>query len=160
MYLADLAARYLADRQAAAGARSARRKLADSRARRPECTAVSMARVAGSAIEQEGFAPMVRSVSVAPPAKRAVHAFSLSAGRLTSRARMLPAFLIVGAQRCGTTSMYRTLCQHPAVVKAVLHKGVHYFDMAYDRGPGWYQAHFPLAGRGTAHQEGRRGARR
>ena len=57
---------------------------------------------------------------------------------------MLPAFLIVGAQRCGTTSMYRTLSQHPAVVKAVLHKGVHYFDMNYDRGLGWYQAHFPL----------------
>jgi hypothetical protein len=57
---------------------------------------------------------------------------------------MLPAVLIVGAQRCGTTSMYRTLSQHPAVLKAVLHKGVHYFDMNYDRGMGWYRAHFPL----------------
>jgi len=50
---------------------------------------------------------------------------------------MLPGVLIVGAQRCGTTSMYRTLSQHPAVLKAVLHKGVHYFDMNYDRGLGW-----------------------
>ena len=57
---------------------------------------------------------------------------------------MLPGFLIVGAQRCGTTSMYRTLSEHPAIVKAVLHKGVHYFDMAYDRKLSWYQAHFPL----------------
>jgi hypothetical protein len=57
---------------------------------------------------------------------------------------MLPGVLIVGAQRCGTTSMYRTLSQHPAVLKAVLHKGVHYFDMNYDRGLGWYRAHFPL----------------
>lgn len=57
---------------------------------------------------------------------------------------MLPGVLIVGAQRCGTTSMYRTLCQHPAVLKAVLHKGVHYFDMNYDHGLGWYRAHFPL----------------
>jgi hypothetical protein len=57
---------------------------------------------------------------------------------------MLPGVLIVGAQRCGTTSMYRTLSQHPAVLKAVLHKGVHYFDMNYERGLGWYQAHFPL----------------
>ena len=24
--------------------------------------------------------------------------------------------------------MYRTLRQHPAVIKAVLHKGIHYFD--------------------------------
>lgn len=61
---------------------------------------------------------------------------------------MLPGFLIVGAQRCGTTSMYRALSQHPAVLKAVLHKGVHYFDLNYDRGGHWYQAHFPLLARG------------
>lgn len=82
--------------------------------------------------------------SVSPPAKRAAHLVSVTAGRLTSRARMLPGVLIVGAQRSGTTSMYRTLSQHPAVLKAVLHKGVHYFDMNYDRGMGWYRAHFPL----------------
>lgn len=89
----------------------------------------------------------MRAVSVSPPARRAAHSVSVTAGRLTSRARMLPAFLIVGAQRCGTTSMYRTLSQHPAVVKAVLHKGVHYFDMNYGRSLGWYRAHFPLASR-------------
>ncbi len=61
---------------------------------------------------------------------------------------MLPGVLIVGAQRCGTTSMYRTLSQHPAVLKAVLHKGVHYFDMNYDRGMSWYRAHFPLQASG------------
>jgi hypothetical protein len=60
---------------------------------------------------------------------------------------MLPGFLVVGAQRCGTTSMYRALVQHPAVMKAVLQKGVHYFDTDYGRGMGWYQGHFPL----TAH---------
>ncbi|HEX7995391.1 MAG TPA: sulfotransferase [Streptosporangiaceae bacterium] len=61
---------------------------------------------------------------------------------------MLPGVLIVGAQRSGTTSMYRTLSQHPAVLKAVLHKGVHYFDMNYDRGLSWYRAHFPLQASG------------
>lgn len=92
---------------------------------------------------------MARSVS--PPLKRAAHLVSVTAGRLTSPARMLPGFLIVGAQRCGTTSMYRTLSQHPAILKSVLHKGVHYFDMNYDHGLGWYRAHFPLrrAGRLT-----------
>ena len=40
--------------------------------------------------------------------------------------------------------MYRALSQHPVVLKAVLHKGVHYFDMDYARGIGWYQGHFPL----------------
>ncbi len=80
-----------------------------------------------------------------PPAKRAAHAISVTVGRVTAPLRMLPGFLIVGAQRCGTTSMYRALSAHPAVRKAVLHKGVHYFDMNYDRGIGWYRAHFPLA---------------
>ena len=82
--------------------------------------------------------------SVPPAAKRAVHSVSVSTGRLTHWARMLPGFLLVGAQRCGTTSMYRTLSQHPAVLKAVLHKGIHYFDTGYGHGLGWYQGHFPL----------------
>lgn len=87
---------------------------------------------------------MLRSASGTPPIKRAAHSVSVTVGQLTHQARMLPAFLIVGGQRCGTTSMYRTLSQHPAVLKAVLHKGVHYFDTDYQRGIGWYQAHFPL----------------
>lgn len=56
---------------------------------------------------------------------------------------MLPSFLICGGQRCGTTSLYRALAAHPVVLKAVLHKGVHYFDTSYQRGPEWYRAHFP-----------------
>ncbi|MGD0064564.1 MAG: sulfotransferase domain-containing protein [Streptosporangiaceae bacterium] len=75
---------------------------------------------------------------------RAAHSISVRTGRLTHRVRMLPGFLIVGAQRCGTTSMYRTLSQHPAILKAVLHKGIHYFDTGYDHGLPWYQGHFPL----------------
>jgi hypothetical protein len=79
-----------------------------------------------------------------PAAKKAVQAVTVTAGRLTSPWRMTPGFLIVGGQRCGTTSMYRTLAQHPAVLKAVRHKGVHYFDTDYERGMSWYRAHFPL----------------
>jgi hypothetical protein len=76
-------------------------------------------------------------------AKRAAQTVSLRVGMMTSGSRMLPGFLIVGAQRCGTTSMYRALSEHPSVVKAVLHKGVHYFDINYGEGLGWYRAHFP-----------------
>ena len=86
----------------------------------------------------------MKARTVSPPRKAAAHAVSVAAGRLTSGARMTPAFLIVGAQRGGTTSMYRTLSQHPAIVKAVLHKGVHYFDLNAGQGMGWYRAHFPL----------------
>src|SRR4051812_3844485 len=78
------------------------------------------------------------------PMKRVVHLGSRSYGRLTAPGRMTPAFLICGGQRCGTTSLYRALAEHPLVLKAVLHKGVHYFDTSYDRGMAWYKAHFPL----------------
>ncbi|GLW26391.1 deacetylase sulfotransferase [Microbispora amethystogenes] len=86
--------------------------------------------------------------------KRSAHAVSFAAGRLTTEARVLPSFLIAGAQRCGTTSLYRALSRHPLVMKPVLRKGVHYFDMAYDRGLPWYRAHFPLVT--TARALGRR----
>ncbi|WP_043628723.1 sulfotransferase [Nonomuraea candida] len=76
--------------------------------------------------------------------KRSALSLSRATGRFTAGARMLPAFLIMGAQRCGTTSLYRALARHPLLLKPVLHKGVHYFDVAYWRGPAWYQAHFPL----------------
>ena len=89
----------------------------------------------------------VQPQSAPTAARRAAHSVSVSAGRLTRRARMLPGFLIVGAQRSGTTSMYRTLAQHPAILKAVLHKGVHYFDTGYGHGLGWYQGHLPLRAR-------------
>jgi hypothetical protein len=89
----------------------------------------------------------VEPQSAPTAARRAAHSVSVSTGRLTHRARMLPGFLIVGAQRGGTTSMYRTLDQHPAILKAVLHKGVHYFDTGYDHSLGWYQGHFPLRAR-------------
>jgi hypothetical protein len=86
----------------------------------------------------------INSTRVPGPVKRIVHLGSRSYGRLTAPARMLPSFLICGGQRCGTTSLYRALAAHPAVLKAVLHKGVHYFDTGYHRGPRWYRGHFPL----------------
>jgi len=61
----------------------------------------------------------------------------------TAGIRSLPDFLIVGAQRGGTTSLYRYLARHPAVVPAVLNKGVHYFDTGFDHGIDWYRSHFP-----------------
>jgi hypothetical protein len=80
---------------------------------------------------------------VPDPVKRVVHFGSTRYGRLTAQRRMLPSFLICGGQRCGTTSLYRALSAHPAILKAVLHKGVHYFDVGYDRGLRWYRGHFP-----------------
>jgi Sulfotransferase domain len=86
----------------------------------------------------------VDSSAVPPLVKRVAHFGSRTVGLLSARHRMTPAFLIAGGQRCGTTSLHRALAQHPAILKAVLHKGVHYFDTDYHRGPEWYLAHFPL----------------
>jgi len=54
-----------------------------------------------------------------------------------------PAFIIIGAQRGGTTSLYHYLIQHPNVVPG-LKKEIHFFDLHFDRGKGWYEGHFPL----------------
>ncbi|HEX3908700.1 MAG TPA: sulfotransferase domain-containing protein [Mycobacteriales bacterium] len=75
-------------------------------------------------------------------------------GRLTASRRMTPSFLVAGGQRCGTTSMYKALIQHPVVLGPVLHKGIHYFDVAYDKPFDWYQAHFPLRRTGARHSTG------
>ena len=66
------------------------------------------------------------------------------AGRKLLGDRALPDYVIVGAQRCGTTSLFRALAKHPAVIANALGaKAVHYFDTDYDRGLDWYRAHFP-----------------
>ena len=55
---------------------------------------------------------------------------------------MVPDFLIVGAARSGTTSLYKYLIQHPCILPAI-RKEVHYFDYNYFKGLTWYRAHFP-----------------
>ncbi len=69
---------------------------------------------------------------------------SVTAGQQTAGLRMLPSFVLAGGQRCGTTSLFRALLDHPAVLQPVHHKGVNYFDVQYGRGPAWYRGHFPL----------------
>jgi hypothetical protein len=91
-----------------------------------------------------GVGTLKAAVKQQPRLQELVRATARTTGRLTAPARMTPSFLIVGAQRCGTTSMYKTLSQHPMVLPAVLHKGAHYFDTGYGHGPAWYRGHFPL----------------
>lgn len=91
-----------------------------------------------------GVGTLKAAVKEQPRLRELARATARTTGRLTAPARMTPSFLIVGAQRCGTTSMYKTLSQHPMVLPAVLHKGAHYFDTGYDRGSAWYRGHFPL----------------
>jgi Sulfotransferase domain len=77
-------------------------------------------------------------------AKRIGRSVLLGARAPLGGVAMLPGFLIVGGQRCGTTSMVRALSQHPAVFGAVLRQEVHYFDLGYHRGLSWYRSRFPV----------------
>ena len=61
----------------------------------------------------------------------------------TAPVRTLPDFLIIGAQKCGTTFLYQLLVQHPRVKPAFL-KEVHYFDLNFEKGNNWYRSNFPL----------------
>lgn len=60
---------------------------------------------------------------------------------LTASIRLLPDFIIIGAQKSGTTSLYQYLGQHPYVAPS-LEKEVHFFDANFGQGLNWYRAHF------------------
>lgn len=63
---------------------------------------------------------------------------------LTAPLRGLPAVLIIGAQKGGTTSLFNYLIRHPDVM-APLTKEIHYFDIHYARGDRWYRGRFPYS---------------
>lgn len=62
---------------------------------------------------------------------------------LTANLRVLPDFIVIGAQRSGTTSLYNYLLKHPCVLP-ILRKEPHFFDINFHRGIHWYRAYFPL----------------
>lgn len=70
---------------------------------------------------------------------------SVRLGTATAGLRLTPDFVMIGASRSGTTSLFRSLMSHPQVVRPNFHKGINYFDLNYFRGPAWYRGHFPVA---------------
>jgi hypothetical protein len=72
-----------------------------------------------------------------------------SFGTATSFARPLPDFLVIGAQKAGTTALYAYLLKHPAIVGPSW-KEVSYFDRHYARGEAWYRGNFPTTLRRAA----------
>lgn len=56
----------------------------------------------------------------------------------------MPDFLIIGAMKAGTTSLYQYLKKHP-LVDPPIKKEVHYFDYGsnYKQGLDWYRGNFP-----------------
>ncbi|MEG4629820.1 tetratricopeptide repeat protein [Microcoleus sp. AR_TQ3_B6] len=54
----------------------------------------------------------------------------------------VPNFIIIGCQRCGTTSLYTYLAQHPQILTPIK-KEMDFLSWHFDRGIDWYLAHFP-----------------
>jgi Sulfotransferase domain len=70
----------------------------------------------------------------------------------TSGARILPSFLIIGAQRAGTTSLFSYLERHPDVAVPASgresvrwNKELQFFNDRYSRGLTWYRSFFPTS---------------
>lgn len=78
---------------------------------------------------------------VAHQADRAWRGLRLAAARVDPRERALPDFVVIGAQKAGTSSLYGQLSAHPSVVPAV-RKEVHHFDRP-PTGLDRYRAWFP-----------------
>jgi Sulfotransferase domain len=81
-------------------------------------------------------------------AARVAKTVRLVVRRATSHQRPLPDFLVIGAQKCGTSTLFASLAAHPQVRGAVW-KEVHFFDAGPVDGLDWYRAHFP---RSSLHQ--------
>jgi len=77
------------------------------------------------------------------PARKLARNVVWSAGRATSRWRPLPDFLVIGAQKAGTTALYAYLRWHPAITGPSW-KEVSFFDRHWWRGSAWYRGQFPL----------------
>lgn len=61
---------------------------------------------------------------------------------ITGPQRVLPDFIIIGAMKSGTTSLYYNICEHPCILKAAYDE-IGYFDVNYHLGLNWYRSMFP-----------------
>lgn len=66
--------------------------------------------------------------------------------RMLLRREALPDYLIIGAQKAGTSSLASYLAAHPSVIPPK-RKEVHFFDLNHEKGVAWYRSHFPMAER-------------
>ena len=67
-------------------------------------------------------------------------------GEVTGGFRLLPSYVIVGAQKGGTSALYEYLVRHPLVGRST-NEEIQYFSLNYARGTAWYRGHFPTVAR-------------
>ena len=69
-------------------------------------------------------------------------------GSIKPRPNPGPDFIVIGAMRSGTSTLYNCLKQHPYILSA-MKKEIHYFDIPrnFEKGIHWYNSQFPKKGR-------------
>lgn len=101
----------------------------------------------------------VRSLkrAVPDPFKSVTRSVVRTYGLRTAGSRPMPDFLVIGAKRGGTTSLWNYLVKHPDVlplfppVQQI--KSPHYFDINHARGQAWYRSHFATERQRRRHEE-------
>ena len=86
--------------------------------------------------------PAEKIPTIPAPVRAVLRNAVWSYGKATSAIRPLPGFLVIGAQKAGTTALYAYLRQHPAITGPSW-KEVSFFDRHYARGEAWYRGNFP-----------------
>ena len=80
--------------------------------------------------------------TIPEPARAVLRNAVWTFGKATSAIRPLPGFLILGAQKAGTTALYAYLRRHPHITGPSW-KEVSFFDRHWTRGEAWYRGNFP-----------------
>lgn len=83
-----------------------------------------------------------RYAPIPEAALKVARSVRLQLSRLNAGGRMEPAYLIVGTQKGGTSSLQSYLGEHPSVFPPRL-KEIDYFNRGYHRSYSWYRAQFP-----------------
>ena len=86
---------------------------------------------------------MAKRVAVTSTVESSVHALIRAARSPRASRRALPEFMIIGAQKGGTTSLFHYLTACPDVL-GPLKKELHYYDHNFERGERWYRSNFPV----------------
>lgn len=76
------------------------------------------------------------------PLRRRALGGAVRARQLTASRRVLPDFLVIGASRSGTSTLFSMLRDHPDIV-APLRKEIGWFSATRTQPESWYRAHFP-----------------
>lgn len=99
--------------------------------------------------QQERVPTQLRTVKsrLPEPIKASLRGSTRAVGRATAAMRTDPDFLIIGAKRGGTTSLWFALTEHPQMMPLFPPlqelKSPHYFDINYHKGRSWYRSFFP-----------------